>query len=80
MSAGFSQPWQEAIEQLTGAPVMSAESFIKYFLPLYEFLQQENTAAGLCIGWGGQWVLGHYYLYHYHYHYHYIIIIIIIRR
>ena len=39
MSAGFSNSWQEAIEQLTGAPVMSAESFIKYFLPLYDFLQ-----------------------------------------
>ena len=56
MSAGFSNSWQEAIEQLTGAPVMSAESFIKYFLPLYEFLEQENSAAGLCIGWGGKLV------------------------
>ena len=55
-SAGFSNSWQEAMEQLTGAPVMSAESFINYFLPLYEFLEQENSAAGLCIAWEGELV------------------------
>ena len=51
MSAGFSQPWQEAIEELTGAPVMSAESFINYFLPLYEFLEQEGSASLGKVSW-----------------------------
>ena len=54
MAAGFSQPWQVAIEQLTGSPDMSAASFIRYFLPLYDFLEQENANNGVCIGWGGK--------------------------
>merc|ERR1719369_1627688 len=54
MAEGFSKPWQEAIDEMTGSPVMSASSFIKYFSPLYDFLEQENTANGACIGWGAE--------------------------
>ena len=52
MSAGFSQPWQQALQQLTGDPHMSAASFIRYFLPLYDYLEQENQENGVCVGWG----------------------------
>lgn len=52
MAGGFSDPWQQAIDDLTGTPEMTAASFIKYFSPLYDYLEQENAAAGLCVGWG----------------------------
>ena len=54
MADGFSKPWQEAINEMTGTPEMTASSFIKYFSPLYDFLEQENIANGRCIGWGGK--------------------------
>ena len=53
MALGFSKSWPEALEQMTGSPEMSAQSFIKYFLPLYDFLDEQNKANGECIGWGG---------------------------
>ena len=54
MAGGLSVPWQEAFESFTGSPEMSASSFIKYFSPLYDFLEQENEANALCIGWAGR--------------------------
>ena len=54
MHLGFSKSWPEALESMTGTPEMSATSFIKYFLPLYDFLDQENKANGECVGWGGE--------------------------
>ena len=56
MSLGFSKSWPEALESMTGSPEMSARSFIKYFLPLYQYLEQENSANGECIGWGSELV------------------------
>ena len=53
LQLGFSQPWPEALEAMTGRKDMSAESFIKYFLPLFDFLVEENQ--GVCIGWSGKW-------------------------
>ena len=52
MQLGFSKPWPEALEAMTGTKEMSADSFIKYFLPLYDFLAGENE--GECIGWAGK--------------------------
>jgi hypothetical protein len=40
MHLGFSKSWPEALEGMTGTPEMSAKSFIKYFLPLYDFLDE----------------------------------------
>ena len=53
LQLGFSKPWPEALEAMTGRNDMSAESFIKYFLPLFDFLVEENK--GECIGWSGKW-------------------------
>lgn len=53
MSLGFSKSWPDALQNMTGSPVMSAESLIKYFLPLYDFLEQENARTNECVGWGG---------------------------
>ena len=65
MEGGFAKPWQEALQDMTGcrclldinlapsflgSPEMTAASFLKYFSPLYDFLEQENEKAGACIG------------------------------
>ena len=52
LQLGFSKPWPEALEAMTGRKDMSAESFIKYFLPLFDFLVEENKEE--CIGWSGK--------------------------
>ncbi len=44
MHLGFSKSWPEALEGMTGTPEMSAKSFIKYFLPLYDFLDQATIS------------------------------------
>ena len=51
MQLGFSKPWPEALRPMTGSPKMSAESFIKYFLPLYDFLVKENDRNNEVVGW-----------------------------
>ena len=51
MKLGFSQPWPQTLEAMTGSDRMSAGSFVKYFLPLYDFLEEENGKNGECIGW-----------------------------
>ena len=55
MKLGFSQPWPETLEAMTGSDRMSAGSFVKYFLPLYDFLEEENGKNGECIGWAGKY-------------------------
>ena len=65
MEGGFEKPWQEALQDMTGfcrllvnnlhssflgSPEMTAASFLKYFSPLYDFLEEENKKAGACIG------------------------------
>lgn len=60
MSVGFSQNWTQALEDMTGSPDMSSSSFIKYFLPLYEFLVKENQKNGECIGWASKQTAQYY--------------------
>ena len=54
MEPGFSKSWPDALKTMTGSSKMSARSFLTYFLPLYEFLSQENAKTNECIGWGGK--------------------------
>ena len=56
MEPGFSKSWPDALKTMTGSSKMSARSFLTYFLPLYEFLSQENAKTNECIGWGGKYV------------------------
>ena len=51
MAKGASQHWNLAMQEMTGQPNMSGESMIKYFLPLYKYMKQENEKAGVTIGW-----------------------------
>jgi len=51
LSLGSSKIWEDAMEQLTGARIMSSKSLFNYFEPLYEFLKAENEKNGEVIGW-----------------------------
>ena len=55
MKLGMSRPWTEQMNVITEGVTnqMSGESFIKYFLPLYFFLEEQNRNNGDCVGWEG---------------------------
>ncbi len=49
MEMGLSQPWQDAIESLTGSREMDATAILDYFEPLSIWLEEQN--AGRQCGW-----------------------------
>ena len=49
MASGQSEPWQDALEKLTGTREMDATAIIDYFAPLMAYLKEEN--AGRSCGW-----------------------------
>jgi len=49
MVKGGSQHWELAMREVTGKTEMSGESIVRYFLPLYKYLKQQNE--GKTIGW-----------------------------
>uniref|UniRef100_A0A8C3L470 Angiotensin-converting enzyme n=1 Tax=Chrysolophus pictus TaxID=9089 RepID=A0A8C3L470_CHRPC len=51
MKLGFSKPWPEAMQLITGQPNMSAEALMSYFEPLTTWLVKENTKNGEVLGW-----------------------------
>ena len=49
MASGQSEPWQDALEKLTGTREMDASAIIDYFAPLMGYLKEQN--AGRNCGW-----------------------------
>jgi peptidyl-dipeptidase A len=49
MASGQSEPWQDALEKLTGTREMDATAIIDYFAPLMTYLKEQN--AGRSCGW-----------------------------
>lgn len=49
LALGASQPWQDALEQLTGSRDMDATAIIDYFAPLMGYLEGQNQ--GRQCGW-----------------------------
>ena len=49
MASGQSEPWQDALEKLTGTREMDATAIIDYFEPLMGYLKEQN--AGRNCGW-----------------------------
>ena len=58
MKLGMSKHWSDQMRMITEGKTnkMSGESFLKYFLPLYFFLEEENRNNGDCVGWGGNFL------------------------
>uniref|UniRef100_A0A8C3MXM6 Angiotensin-converting enzyme n=1 Tax=Geospiza parvula TaxID=87175 RepID=A0A8C3MXM6_GEOPR len=51
LKLGFSKPWPEAMQLITGQPNMSAEALMSYFEPLMTWLEKENQKNGEVLGW-----------------------------
>ncbi|KAJ7427155.1 hypothetical protein WISP_09289 [Willisornis vidua] len=51
LKLGFSKPWPEAMQLITGQPNMSAEALMSYFEPLRTWLEKENKKNGEVLGW-----------------------------
>ncbi|KAJ1136665.1 hypothetical protein NDU88_003080 [Pleurodeles waltl] len=51
MKLGYSKPWPEAMQMITGQPNMSAEALMKYFQPLTDWLIEQNRRNGDTAGW-----------------------------
>ncbi|XP_021364030.1 angiotensin-converting enzyme-like [Mizuhopecten yessoensis] len=49
LAMGSSQPWQEAMEKITGQREMNAEPLMEYFKPLTDWLREQNQND--TIGW-----------------------------
>jgi peptidyl-dipeptidase A len=49
MASGSSEPWQDALEKLTGTREMDASAIIDYFAPLMGYLKEQN--ADRSCGW-----------------------------
>jgi len=49
MASGQSEPWQDALEKLTGTREMDATAIIDYFAPLMAYLKEQNE--GRSCGW-----------------------------
>ncbi|XP_065507211.1 angiotensin-converting enzyme isoform X2 [Caloenas nicobarica] len=51
LKLGFSKPWPEAMELITGQPNMSADALLSYFEPLTTWLVEQNEKNGEVLGW-----------------------------
>ena len=49
MASGQSEPWQDALEKLTGTREMDATAIIDYFAPLMAYLKEQNAERNC--GW-----------------------------
>ena len=49
MASGKSEPWQDALEKLTGTREMDATAIIDYFAPLMSYLKEQNEERSC--GW-----------------------------
>lgn len=51
MKLGYSKPWPDVMEVITGQRNMSAHALLKYFEPLTNWLIEQNTKNKEIIGW-----------------------------
>lgn len=51
MKLGYSKPWPEAMQLITGQPNMSASAIMNYFKPLLDWLLTENGRHAEHLGW-----------------------------
>ena len=51
LKLGSSMSWQDALEAFSGERKMDAGPILRFFDPLYEYLQQTNFDNGDDVGW-----------------------------
>ncbi|NXJ08219.1 ACE2 enzyme, partial [Odontophorus gujanensis] len=53
LELGKSKPWTQALESATGEKYMNATPLLRYFEPLFNWLQKNNS--GRSVGWNTDW-------------------------
>lgn len=51
MKLGYSKPWPDVMEVITGQRNMSAHALLKYFEPLTNWLIEQNNKNQETLGW-----------------------------
>jgi len=51
LEMGKSKPWPDELEALTGQRQMDATAILDYFAPLKQWLDEQNKANGVKVGW-----------------------------
>lgn len=51
LGLGSSKPWEDILEEFAGVRTFSAKSCLKYFQPLYDYLQELNDRGEIQVGW-----------------------------
>ena len=51
LELGSSRPWKEVMEVMTGKPKMDTAAYREFFMPLENWLREENEKNGVTIGW-----------------------------
>lgn len=51
LELGTSQPWQVALEAMTGSPEISARPLLRYYAPLIAWLEKRVEEENIPIGW-----------------------------
>ncbi|EPY86413.1 angiotensin-converting enzyme [Camelus ferus] len=51
LKLGWSKPWPEVLEKITGETKVSAKALMTYFKPLLDWLVTENVRHGDILGW-----------------------------
>ena len=51
LELGSSRPWKEVMEIMTGQPEMNTDAFREYFMPLEDWLKEQNLKNNVKVGW-----------------------------
>jgi len=51
LGLGSSKPWEDILEEFAGVRTFSAKSCLKYFQPLYDYLQDLHNQGEIQVGW-----------------------------
>ena len=51
LELGTSQPWQVALEAMTGSPEISVRPLLRYYAPLIAWLEKRVEEENIPVGW-----------------------------
>ncbi|CAG0914498.1 unnamed protein product [Notodromas monacha] len=51
LKAGYSEAWEDTLEDMTGVADMDVRPLLEYFKPLHDYLVAENARTGETVGW-----------------------------
>jgi hypothetical protein len=64
LQAGYSEPWEDTLEDMTGVDGIDVRPLLEYFKPLQDYLMEQNKKSGEFVGWDdGAFLLLFFYIY-----------------